>query len=91
MCDDVWLFFSWRTAPCRTEGRGPTAAVLCPVLLLLLLFGGGLAFLLWRYSNASLLFSGYALIIKPYAGIKTTLQYENSGMLDGQHSDAQEA
>nr|XP_040022186.1 uncharacterized protein si:dkeyp-97a10.2 [Gasterosteus aculeatus aculeatus]XP_040022187.1 uncharacterized protein si:dkeyp-97a10.2 [Gasterosteus aculeatus aculeatus] len=39
---------SYTAAPCRTEGRGPTAAVLCPVLLLLLLFGGGLAFLLWR-------------------------------------------
>lgn len=37
------------TAPCETEGRGTTAAVVC--LVLLLLFGGVLAFLLWRYNN----------------------------------------
>ncbi|XP_034409961.1 uncharacterized protein si:dkeyp-97a10.2 [Cyclopterus lumpus] len=36
----------YTAAPCGTEGRGTTAAVLCPVLLLL--FGGVLAFVLWR-------------------------------------------
>uniref|UniRef100_A0A1A8Q2N5 Uncharacterized protein n=1 Tax=Nothobranchius pienaari TaxID=704102 RepID=A0A1A8Q2N5_9TELE len=36
-------------APCKSEGRGMTVAVVCPVLLLLLLLCGGvLAFLLWR-------------------------------------------
>lgn len=34
-------------APCETEGRGTTAAVVC--LILLLLLAGVLAFLLWRY------------------------------------------
>ncbi|KAM6935389.1 uncharacterized protein PEZ65_005750 isoform 1-T2 [Lycodopsis pacificus] len=38
---------TYTAAPCGTEGRKTTAAVLCPVLLLLL-FGGVLAFLLWR-------------------------------------------
>lgn len=37
-------------APCETEGRGMTVAVVCLVLLVLL-FGGALAFLLWRYSR----------------------------------------
>ncbi|XP_010747163.3 uncharacterized protein si:dkeyp-97a10.2 [Larimichthys crocea] len=37
----------YTAAPCRTEGRGTTAAVVCLVLLLLL-FGGLLAFMLWR-------------------------------------------
>ncbi|KAG8009873.1 hypothetical protein GBF38_013934, partial [Nibea albiflora] len=36
----------YTAAPCRTEGRGTTAAVVCLVLLLLL-FGGALAFILW--------------------------------------------
>ncbi|XP_074539295.1 uncharacterized protein LOC141800581 [Halichoeres trimaculatus] len=38
---------SFSAAPCETEGRGTTAAVVCLVLLLLLV-GGVLAFLLWR-------------------------------------------
>ncbi|XP_051263742.1 uncharacterized protein si:dkeyp-97a10.2 [Dicentrarchus labrax] len=37
---------TYTAAPCETEGRGTTAAVVC--LVLLLLFGGVLAFLLWR-------------------------------------------
>ncbi|XP_068426192.1 uncharacterized protein [Clinocottus analis] len=37
---------TYTAAPCGTQGKGTTAAVLCPVLLLLL--GGVLAFLLWR-------------------------------------------
>ncbi|XP_031170208.1 uncharacterized protein si:dkeyp-97a10.2 isoform X2 [Sander lucioperca] len=43
---------TYTAAPCETEGRGTTAAVVCS--LLLLLFGGVLAYLLWRrrrYSN----------------------------------------
>lgn len=47
----VCLFcFPWTTAPCEAESRGTTTAVVC--LVLLLLVGGVLAFLLWRYSNA---------------------------------------
>lgn len=42
----IWVIF-WLTAPCETEGRGTTVAVVCLVLLLLLV-GGALAFLLWR-------------------------------------------
>lgn len=38
---------TYTAAPCETGGRGTTAVVLCLVLLLLL-FGGVLAFLLWR-------------------------------------------
>ncbi|XP_047455150.1 uncharacterized protein si:dkeyp-97a10.2 [Mugil cephalus] len=38
---------TYTAAPCETEGRGTTAAVVCLVFLLLL-FGGVLAFLLWR-------------------------------------------
>ncbi|XP_053289666.1 uncharacterized protein si:dkeyp-97a10.2 isoform X1 [Pleuronectes platessa] len=41
---------TYTAAPCETEGRGMTAAVVCLVLLLLL--GGALALLLWRYGNA---------------------------------------
>ncbi|XP_070767900.1 uncharacterized protein [Enoplosus armatus] len=37
---------TYTAAPCETEGRGTTVAVVC--LVLLLLFGGVLAFLLWR-------------------------------------------
>ncbi|XP_019948154.2 uncharacterized protein [Paralichthys olivaceus] len=37
---------TYTAGPCETEGRGTTAAVVCFVLLLL--FGGALAFLLWR-------------------------------------------
>lgn len=37
-------------APCETQGRGTTVAVVC-LALLVLLFGGALAFLLWRYSH----------------------------------------
>ncbi|XP_074508630.1 uncharacterized protein LOC141778337 isoform X2 [Sebastes fasciatus] len=37
---------TYTAAPCETDGSGTTAAVLCPVLLLL--FGGVVAFLLWR-------------------------------------------
>lgn len=37
---------TYTAAPCETESRGTTAAVVC--LVLLLLFGGVLAFLLWR-------------------------------------------
>ncbi|XP_035528744.1 uncharacterized protein si:dkeyp-97a10.2 [Morone saxatilis] len=37
---------TYTAAPCETEGRGTAAAVVC--LVLLLLFGGVLAFLLWR-------------------------------------------
>ncbi|KAF3692215.1 hypothetical protein EXN66_Car007891 [Channa argus] len=37
---------TYTAAPCETEGRGTTAAVVC--LVLLLLFGGVLTFLLWR-------------------------------------------
>ncbi|XP_034554507.1 uncharacterized protein si:dkeyp-97a10.2 [Notolabrus celidotus] len=38
---------SFTAAPCETEGRGTTVAVVCLVLLLMLV-GGVLAFLLWR-------------------------------------------
>lgn len=37
---------TYTAAPCETGGRGTTAAVVC--LIFLLLFGGVLAFLLWR-------------------------------------------
>ncbi|XP_029308313.1 uncharacterized protein LOC115021792 [Cottoperca gobio] len=37
---------TYTAAPCETEGRGTTVAVVCPILLLL--FGGVLAFLLLR-------------------------------------------
>lgn len=37
---------TYTAAPCETEGRGTTAAVVC--LILLVLFAGALAFLLWR-------------------------------------------
>lgn len=50
LCVGCFFFSSWTTAPCETESRGTTAAVVC--LVLLLLVGGVLAFLLWRYSNA---------------------------------------
>ncbi|XP_071782755.2 uncharacterized protein LOC139932770 isoform X1 [Centroberyx gerrardi] len=43
---------TFTAAPCETEGKGTTVAVVC--LVILLLFGGVLAFLLWRrhrYSN----------------------------------------
>lgn len=43
---------SFSAAPCETEGRGTTAAVVCLVLLLLLV-GGVLAFLLWRRHRQS--------------------------------------
>lgn len=38
---------TYTAAPCETEGRGMTAAVVCLVLLLLLV-GGALVFVLWR-------------------------------------------
>ncbi|XP_030012824.1 uncharacterized protein LOC115434842 [Sphaeramia orbicularis] len=38
---------TYSAAPCETEGRGMTAAVVCLVLLLLLV-GGALVFVLWR-------------------------------------------
>ncbi|XP_053183100.1 uncharacterized protein si:dkeyp-97a10.2 isoform X1 [Scomber japonicus] len=38
---------TYTAAPCETEGRGTTAAIVCLVLLVLLL-GGAVAFLLWR-------------------------------------------
>lgn len=44
------MSFARSPAPCETEGRGTTVAVVCLVLLVLLL-GGALAFLLWRYSH----------------------------------------
>ncbi|KAK5921958.1 hypothetical protein CgunFtcFv8_019269 [Champsocephalus gunnari] len=37
---------TYTAAPCEAEGRGTIAAVVCPIFLLL--FGGVLAFLLWR-------------------------------------------
>lgn len=43
---------SFSAAPCETEGRGTTAAVVCLVLLLLLV-GGVLAFLMWRRHRQS--------------------------------------
>ncbi|XP_033496875.1 uncharacterized protein LOC117266049 [Epinephelus lanceolatus] len=42
---------TYTAAPCETEGRGTTVAVLCAVLLLLC--GGVLAFLLWRRHRLS--------------------------------------
>ena len=46
----IRCLFPWLTAPCETESRGTTVAIVC--LVLLLLCGGVLAFLLLRYSNA---------------------------------------
>lgn len=44
----LWVCNTWTTAPCETEDRGTTAAVVC--LILLLLLAGVLVFLLWRYT-----------------------------------------
>lgn len=65
-----FFFFLWLTAPCETQGRGMTAAVVCLVFVLLVC-GGVLAFLLWRYSNAQRHYvrhkSHFRLMIKPAA------------------------